>query len=182
LANRFGDVIGEEEGAVGEERGDVTVGEMGDGVESLKTKLLNAPEKSAIANKLTIMTPAIRAFFAELFLFRLPVWGVGVIVTSFLKKGCCLGIWDLKWGLLRLTSYFFAGAQHLAKIPGEIADLPPEIKNQLPRLELLQPKLVSIIVTDIYGKIYEKTVNTNLPTAYNPLAQFYSPSTTILMM
>ena len=74
---------------------EVTGEEWGDRVKSWNPKLLSAPEKNTTTNKLTMIAPAMMAFFAELFLFRLPVRGVGVMVTSFLIMGCCLVSVDL---------------------------------------------------------------------------------------
>jgi hypothetical protein len=106
LTKKLGDALGEETGAVAEEIGDVEGEEVGDGVlmamdevtdeewgdrvKSCNPKLLSAPEKNTTTNKLTIIAPAMTTFFAELFLFRLPVRGVGVMVISFLIMGCGL--------------------------------------------------------------------------------------------
>jgi YVTN family beta-propeller protein len=80
-----------------------------------------------------------------------------------------------------LWSYGFAvGTRNL---PGEIFDqLPSEITSRLPRLELLQPRIVSVTITDIYGKSQDMAINKDLPTAENLLPQICDPTTTICVL
>jgi hypothetical protein len=87
IGETSGDVIGEVIDAMGvgmsdvagEVVGCVTGEEVGDGV--IKTKLLNAPDKKTIANKLAMMAPAMIAVLVEFFLFLLSILGIGLTIV-----------------------------------------------------------------------------------------------------
>jgi hypothetical protein len=61
----------------------------------------------------------------------------------------------------------------LSKAPGEVMGI-------LPDLEFAQPKITSVLVTDVYGQVHERTFEIKLPTAQNLLPGLDFSSTAVV--